>query len=208
MNAKTERKERSHESIIEAASRLLQRKGISGAGVAEVMHDAGLTVGGFYGHFTSKSVLVDTAIRRAGKKMRERLFARIEEKPEADRSEVVLNRYLSAAHRDKGTLGCALPAIVSDIATTAPEHGNALGEQIDAFATELSTHVRTAAAELSPRVLALGLIALMHGGLSLSRALKSRDLSDNVLRAARLLGASALRDARRSDGVGANPEAR
>ncbi|CAN5909389.1 hypothetical protein BH11MYX4_BH11MYX4_50830 [soil metagenome] len=47
MNAKAERKERSHGTILESAARLLRDKGISGARVADVMKGAGLTVGGF-----------------------------------------------------------------------------------------------------------------------------------------------------------------
>jgi TetR/AcrR family transcriptional repressor of nem operon len=42
-------------------------------------------------------------------------------------------------------------------------------------------------------MLAIGLVALMYGGLSLSRAVKGTDLSDEVLRACRALGAAAVR---------------
>src|ERR1700722_228420 len=100
MNAKTEQKERTHEAILTSADRLLREKGISGASVSDVMKGAGLTVGGFYAHFGSKDDLIDEALRRTGARIREILFARLEEKPENDRAEVVLKRYLSAAHRD------------------------------------------------------------------------------------------------------------
>jgi TetR/AcrR family transcriptional repressor of nem operon len=43
------------------------------------------------------------------------------------------------------------------------------------------------------RYLALGLIALMYGGLSLARALRGTELSDEVLKACRALGAFAAR---------------
>src|SRR5439155_10925684 len=43
------------------------------------------------------------------------------------------------------------------------------------------------------RTLAIGLVALMYGGLSLARALKGSELSDEVLRACRALGAAAAR---------------
>jgi TetR/AcrR family transcriptional repressor of nem operon len=42
---------------------------------------------------------------------------------------------------------------------------------------------------------ALGLVALMVGGLSLARALRGTPLSDEVLKAARALGAQATRGA-------------
>ncbi len=81
--------------------------------MADVMKGAALTVGGFYAHFASKDELVDEALRRTGAELRSRLFARLDEKPAADRAEVILKRYLGAAHRDASSaLGCPLPAVV------------------------------------------------------------------------------------------------
>jgi TetR/AcrR family transcriptional regulator, transcriptional repressor for nem operon len=192
MNAKVEQKEKSHETILESAARLVRERGISGARVAEVMKGAGLTVGGFYAHFGSKQELVDEALRRTGDALRGRLFARLDEKPEADRAEVVLKRYLSAAHRDEQTMGCPLPAVVGEIGTTANEHSGVLGEQVEAFRSELEEHLPEGRS-MPGRTLALGLVALMVGGLSLARALRGTALSDEVIRACRSLGIAAAR---------------
>ena len=192
MNAKVEQRERSHETILESAARLVRERGISGARVAEVMKGAGLTVGGFYAHFGSKEALVDEALRRTGAELSERLFSRLDEKPEADRVEVVLKRYLSAAHRDAQTLGCPLPAVVGEIGTTAGEHQAVLAEQVEALSTKLGGYLPKS--QGTPRrTLALGLVALMYGGLSLARALRGTELSDEVIRACRTLGAAAAR---------------
>src|SRR6267143_540991 len=178
MNAKAEQKERSHSAILESASRLLRERGIAGASVADVMKAAGLTVGGFYAHFSCKKELIDDALRRTAREVRERLFARLTEKPVEGRAEVVLKRYLSAAHRDDSTPG---------------EHREVLGEQIDAVTSELATHLPPARAGVRRRHLALGLVALMYGGLSLARALRGTGLSDEVLEACRALGRLAAR---------------
>jgi len=190
VNAKAEKKERSHESILESAARLVREKGISGAGVAEVMKGAALTVGGFYAHFASKDALVDATLRRTGAALRERLFARLDAKPEEERPEVILKRYLSAEHRDGGTPDCPLPAVVGEVGTTAPQHRTVLSEQVQALVDGLAQ--RLPAGGIVPRrALAIGLLALMYGGLSLSRAVKGTDLSDEVLRACRALGVAA-----------------
>jgi TetR/AcrR family transcriptional repressor of nem operon len=192
MNAKVEQKARSHESILQSAARLVREKGISGARVAEVMKGAALTVGGFYAHFSSKDELVDEALRRTAARLRDGLFARLDEKPEADRAEVILKRYLSADHRDAATLGCPLPAVVGEVGTTAPQHSAIVAEQLQALVDGLAGHL-PAGGIVPRRMLAIGLVALMYGGLSLSRAVKGTDLSDEVLRACRALGAAAVR---------------
>lgn len=187
MNAKTLQKERTHETILESAANLLRARGISGARVADVMKGAGLTVGGFYAHFASKEALVDDALRRTGREMRERLFADIDAKPAEDRAEVVLKRYLSPAHRDELKQGCPFPAVVGEVATTAPEHAGVLGEELEAFAAEMQAHLPPVA-DISKRQAALALIALMVGGLSMARALKGTPLSDEMIRACRSFG--------------------
>jgi TetR/AcrR family transcriptional repressor of nem operon len=199
MNAKAEQKERSHETILESAARLLRERGVAGARVAEVMKGAGLTVGGFYAHFDSKEALIDAALSRTSGELRERLFARLDEKPKEDRAEVVLKRYLSAAHRDEYERGCPFPAVVGEIGTTAPEHAGVLRQQLDAIASQLAEHL-PAETRVPRRYLALGLVALMYGGLSLSRALRGTDLSDEVLKACRAIGVFAARSGQEAKG--------
>ena len=203
MNAKAEQKERTHETILVSAVRLLREKGIAGARVADVMRGAKLTVGGFYAHFTSKEALVDTALRLASAQMRERLFAGLDDKPAQDRAQVILKRYLSAAHRDEFVRGCPFPAVIGEVGTTAPEHGPVVAEQVEAMAEALETHLASGAGGggsgagapggaamrgVPRRYIALGLVALMYGGLSLSRALRGTELSDDVLKACRAVG--------------------
>src|SRR5713101_3405400 len=191
MNAREERKEISHQTILESAARLVRDKGISGARVADVMEGAGLTVGGFYAHFASKDELVDETLQRIGAELRDRLFARLEEKPEADRAEIILKRYLSPAHREAETLGCPLPSVVGEVGTTAPQHRDVLDGQVAAIAAGVEKHL-PAERVIPRRLLAIGFVALMYGGLSLARALRGTGLSDEVLRACRMLGVAAL----------------
>jgi TetR/AcrR family transcriptional repressor of nem operon len=192
VTSKIEQKELSHETILESAARLVRARGIAGARVADVMKGAGLTVGGFYAHFASKAALVDEALRRTGAELRGRLFARLEEKPAADRVVVLLKRYLSPAHRDLETEGCPLPSVVGEVGTTAPEHRAALREQIEALADGIEAELPIPRS-IPRRHLALGLVALMYGGLSLARALKGSQLSDEVLKACRAVGTLAAR---------------
>ncbi|MET0286470.1 MAG: TetR/AcrR family transcriptional regulator [Polyangiales bacterium] len=192
MSAKAEQKERTHEEILRTAAKLLRRRGVAGARVADVMAGAGLTVGGFYAHFRSKEALVDETLRRTSRELRATLFAGLEHKPAADRAEVVLKRYLSASHRDHPESGCPFPSIVGEIASHHDEHQPVFAEQLSALVDELQPLLPGRQA----RTLAVGLAALMYGGLSMARALGKTDLSDEVLRACRAVGRLALTNER------------
>ncbi len=198
MSIKAEQKLRTHAKIIDSAMVLLRTRGIGGASVADVMKGAGLTVGGFYAHFGSKDALIEAALRRTTRALRERLFTELEAKPEADRALVILKRYLSAAHRDAPAAGCALPAVVSELATSRAEHRALVAGELDELVSTFSRHV-PALAGASRRQLALGLFALMYGGLALARAFAGTKLSDELIEACRALGAATLRAAPRGE---------
>jgi TetR/AcrR family transcriptional regulator, transcriptional repressor for nem operon len=189
METKTEQKERTHTAILESAARLVRAKGITGAKVADVMGAAHLTVGGFYAHFDSKAHLVDEALKRMGARLRDGLFARMDEIAPAERITVVIKRYLSPKHRDLDGDGCALPAVVSEIATTAPEHRKTLHAEVEALASGIGEHLN-APTSVPRRQLALAMVAMMFGGLALSRALRGTPLSDEILKSCRAAGIS------------------
>jgi TetR/AcrR family transcriptional regulator, transcriptional repressor for nem operon len=194
---KEEQKARSHAAILDSASQLLRERGISGARVGDVMKGAGLTVGGFYAHFASKEALIEVALRRTGSRLRERLFANLEGKSPSERIELVLKRYLSPHQRDDFQRGCPLPAVVGEVGSTAPEYGSVLAEQIETFASELAKELPETRA-VPKRALALALVALMYGGLSLARALRGSALSEEVLSACRTVGAFAAESSTRA----------
>src|SRR5437588_12078323 len=65
MKVSREQASRNRERIVEAAARRFRERGFDGIGVADLMKEAGLTHGGFYGHFSSKEDLIAEASARA-----------------------------------------------------------------------------------------------------------------------------------------------
>src|SRR3954447_25446538 len=70
MRYSSEHKKQTRRRILDAAAILFRRHGIDGVGVDAIMREAGLTHGGFYGHFASKEelageVFADTLARSA-----------------------------------------------------------------------------------------------------------------------------------------------
>ena len=110
--------------------------------------------------------------------------------PSTERIDRLLKAYLSRTHRDHPEEGCPLPSIVSEIARAEPE-------ERDAFVRELDVHLR-AIEEVTPKIeplskraIALGLLSLLYGGLSLARATQGTPLSDEILRSSRAFARAA-----------------
>ena len=58
-HSKTE-KANTHKRIVKIAAKKFREEGLAGIGIADLMKEAGLTVGGFYKHFKSRDALVST----------------------------------------------------------------------------------------------------------------------------------------------------
>ncbi len=192
MSVRAEQKERSHREILASAARLFRIRGIAGTSVGDVMRGAGLTVGGFYAHFGSKEALVEESLRAAMVQMRAVLHGWAAKAPEGERLVRILQGYLSRTHRDAPEEGCLLPAVVSELATDGEALRPALAEELRTWASaidELDARPR----DVPRGQRALGMIALMFGGLALARAVRGTPLSDEILRACRAYGRAALR---------------
>src|SRR5580692_1347596 len=104
-----------HERILDVATRLFRERGIDGIGVSDLMKSAGLTHGGFYGHFKSKEDLIAQACGRAVAKMRDNWIKVISQSP-ADPLEALTKGYLNARHRDNTGRGCPIAALGAEVA--------------------------------------------------------------------------------------------
>jgi TetR/AcrR family transcriptional repressor of nem operon len=184
IDAKTERKERSRERILESAGSLMRQKGISNASVADVMGGAGMTVGGFYAHFPSKMSLMAEAFQGTLRKSRALLAAAAGDLKGADWLRTVARSYLSRSHRDHPESGCPLPANLGEIARGDPAVRKVLAGEIGDMAQELASHLEEAGLN-GPNEEAFAMLATMVGGLTLARALRDSGLSDEVLQACR-----------------------
>ena len=103
-------KARTHKRIVAIASKRFREKGLAGFGIAELMKEAGLTVGGFYKHFDSRDHLVAEAVNSAFGGWKRRVDAAKSSGPPVSH-EKLIDEYLSEAHRDNPGSGCAFSAL-------------------------------------------------------------------------------------------------
>jgi TetR/AcrR family transcriptional repressor of nem operon len=183
-NTKRDKKDRSRERILSSAGSLMRKKGISGASVADVMGGAGMTVGGFYAHFPSKQALMAEALRNTLRKSRALLASAAGDLRGADRLRAMARAYLSRSHRDRPESGCPLPANLGEIARGNPAMRKVLAGEIGDMVDELASHLEEEGLT-DPKGEALAITATMVGGLTLSRALRGSDLSDEFLQSCR-----------------------
>ena len=169
--------------IVETAGELFRRHGYDGIGVADIMQQAGLTHGGFYGHFASKDELAAEATTQA-LWSKAGIWDAIGTDPGAPGLAGFLEAYLSPAHRDDPGHGCALAALGSDAPREALPVREAVTRAVRSRLEKLALLMpgRSAAAK---RRKALATMAGIVGALVLARAVADPALSDEILRDAK-----------------------
>ena len=95
--------------VVAAAARLFRQRGFDDVTVAEVMKDAGLTHGAFYGHFPSKEALITEAVGQALSP------APDQAKPRRAAAEFA-DGYLSVKHRDNRPTSCLFSSLGTEAA--------------------------------------------------------------------------------------------
>jgi TetR/AcrR family transcriptional repressor of nem operon len=181
------------EIIVEAATRLFRERGLHGISVVDVMGAAGLTHGGFYGHFESKEALAveasGRAFEQAAGRWREWIVA-AEDHAAARRA--LFEPYLSTASRDNPGDSCPVVAFAGDICHESTD--SALRETFIGGLNRLFdtlANLMDSSDAASNRQQALVQYSLMVGALTLARATRGDALSDEILEAAKgFLGAA------------------
>ncbi len=172
------------ERALAAAGKLFRERGFDGVGVAELMHAAGFSHGGFYNHFASKEALEAEACESvfAGSLARLEKIAAIENAAERRAAfDAYRRRYVSAAARDAPAPACPMVAFTGDI----PHRPEAAQKTFAAgLAAYLDAFARAGGAQT--RAEAIRDFATLFGALSLARSLARERpaLSDEILAAA------------------------
>src|ERR1700759_4213558 len=166
-------KQTTHERIVKVAAKRFRERGLEGIGVADVMKEAGVTVGGFYKHFGSRDELVVEALATAFKDLD------VWEKHTADMAQL-LESYLTEAHRDAPGTGCAMGALLGDVAR-ASKSARALYTERVKRSLAFSRGPLPSSQGGNKRRRALLILSALLGTINLSRAVSDPDLSREIL---------------------------
>jgi len=180
-HSKTE-KANTHKRIVTIAAKKFREEGLAGIGIAGLMTEAGLTVGGFYKDFKSRDALVAEAIGSALEMWKDRIEAAAAGGPRIT-YESLVDDYLSEAHRNHPGMGCPVSALARDLARS-DKRTRALVSRKIRDNIELATLIRDTnkTDKDTARSRAVMTYCAMVGAISMARAVSDKELSRELLK--------------------------
>ena len=167
-------KAETHERIVEVAARRFREVGLDGISVADIMKEAGLTVGAFYKHFASRDDLVVEAMAAACDDM---AHSALTAQPNLKKS---IQTYLSEKHRDDIDGGCPIAALVNDTARSSDNTRAVYAQRFEESLALLEGQMPEGTTG-NLRAKAMLIYSAYIGALGLSRAVPDSKLSRQIL---------------------------
>ena len=177
-------KQETRARVLKVAAKALREKGPDKLGVAEVMQAAGLTHGGFYAHFPSKEAFLTESLNEVFAQSGERRSRLVVGLGPRGALSAYIDYYVSKSHRDHPASGCPLVALNSDLPRQPKKFRAAFDAGVKRLAGELAQWIAALEIDDADKV-AVSVLSAMVGAVSLSRAVSDRQLSDELLDAAR-----------------------
>jgi TetR/AcrR family transcriptional repressor of nem operon len=176
-------REQVRKKIVDSARRLFNQNGFENVSVDAIMANAGLTRGGFYSYFDSKSVLYAEVMRCFFTDPDwEHRWEGVEFDPAADAGPQIVRAYLSRGHFDDVENSCPLVALPNDVARSDETVKAAFETVFKAMVALLGRDVKKSS---QPREkAALAIAALCIGGMVVARSMNDRALGDRIREAA------------------------
>jgi TetR/AcrR family transcriptional repressor of nem operon len=176
-------KTKTHKSIVQIASKRFREEGLAGVGIADLMKEAGLTVGGFYKHFKSRDDLVAEAVGLALGVWKRQVDAAASGGPPVT-YESFVDDYLSEAHRNHPGTGCPVSALAGDIARSDKRTRALVTRQIRDNIELVATLIRDTNAKdkSAARSKAMLTYCGLVGAIGVARAVSDERLSSEILK--------------------------
>lgn len=172
----------SRKRILTAAATRIREVGLDGVSVGELMKSVNLTHGGFYGHFESRDALIAAALEQALAES-EQTSTDFAGGPGNMTVKAFVNNYLSPAHRDRPSSGCAMAALAGDVSRAEPEVRAIMTEQLKRSFDLLGNALGGEGEDAEQ--FAVSAWAMMIGALMMSRVMDGDPAADKVLALAR-----------------------
>jgi len=178
-----EHRQRTKERIVRTAQVLFNRRGFDGTSIDQIMADVGLTRGGFYEYFKTKSELYAAAIALS---LSEPATLRLQgvsvDFTAKDAARQVIRAYLSRQHFEDIDASCPMVGLPSDTSRSDPTVRRVFEEVFKGMVGLF--HQSLDGPDNEARERALAMAAICVGGMVIARAVEDRALADSLRDAA------------------------
>jgi TetR/AcrR family transcriptional repressor of nem operon len=172
-------KTETHKRVVKIASKRLRENGLAGVGIAELMKEAGRTVGGFYKHFDSRDDLVAEAVRSALGRWKRQVDAAASGGPPFSYARLI-DDYLSEAHRNNPGTGCPYSALAGELPRSGKRTRGLVTEQVRKD-IQLIADLLPGKDKRAARSKAILTFSALVGAMALARAVSDEALCREIL---------------------------
>jgi AcrR family transcriptional regulator len=176
------KKEESRARILASAARGFRAHGFGGLGVDGLAKSAGVTSGAFYAHFKSKAEAFRETVR-GGLSQLAGSLGRFRAEG-GDWVPRYIDFYLGERRRADLSDSCALQSLTGEVARSDPETRQEYEAQLERIIAALALGM-TDATEAERRNRATAVLAILSGGVSMTRAVSDPALADDIANAVR-----------------------
>lgn len=184
MRYRPEHKAEVHQKIVKDASRRVRAEGLSGAAVAAVMRDTGLTHGGFYKHFESKDDLLLESLGEAFRDAGDTLVRAAAQSRSEAAWKAIVKAYLSLEFCDHAERGCPLPALAPEMARAGKKMRERILPQLVSYKDRMIPFMPGRRAAEKERAF-FQIFSTMIGAMEIARMLPEPAMREKVLANAR-----------------------
>ena len=179
-----EHKTEVHQKIVQDASRRVRGEGFTGAAVAAVMRDTGLTHGGFYKHFENKDELLIESVREAFRDITDKLVRAAEQSRPKRAWKAIVKCYLSLEYCDHPERGCPLTALAPELARGDEKMTGQMVAEVVHYRDRMLPFMPGAGRVDKERAF-FAIFSTMIGAVQIARLLPDREVQEKVLESAR-----------------------
>jgi TetR/AcrR family transcriptional repressor of nem operon len=179
MRVSREKFAENREKILTAASVLFRENGFDGVGVADIMKAAGLTHGGFYGHFESKDDLALEVSRKLIERVEERWREQIVDHPERP-LHALLDHYIHWRTVDDPGGSCVFASLIQEVSRSEGAVRATFSEGLSTLVDVLQD-IMPGETKEARRANATTTLSSMMGAVILARAVEDRALAEQFL---------------------------
>jgi len=186
------KKQLTHRKMLDAASMSFRSNGYAGIGVDGIAKAAGVTSGAFYAHFGSKDKAFKAALDMGLDEVID-VIPKMQNESSDNWLEKFVDYYLGQVHREDLACGCAMTTLSPEVVRAGVELHENYENKMKIIAELIAKGLKRD--DANERIAkAWALLAILIGGLTMARAVKTQEVSDEIARAIKIAAMAVVRE--------------